>query len=215
MIRLVLLGPPGSGKGTQAERLSSEFGLTRISTGDILRAEVTRGTELGMSVKGIMEAGDLVPDSVVLDLVSREMESTGSGYVLDGFPRTVAQAEGLDGSLENQNTKLDLVIALELEDQVIVDRLRHRRSCPTCGAVYNLIAARPRVDGVCDACGSALVQRDDDKEETIRDRLRVYRDETEPLKKYYAERGILKGVDGRGGVPEVYERVKSVVAGLT
>jgi adenylate kinase len=152
---------------------------------------------------------------VVLDLVARELGKAGAGYVLDGFPRTVAQAEALERLLESRNGGLDIVVALELEDDVIVKRLRDRWSCPRCGAVYNLSAAPPKLRGVCDSCGAALVQRDDDREETIRDRLRVYRDQTEPLKHYYAEKGLLKGVDGRGGVGEVYERVKSIVAGLT
>ena len=214
MVRLVLLGPPGCGKGTQAEKLSTEYGLARISTGDMLREEVNGGTELGRNARAIMEAGNLVPDTVVLDLVGRRLNDAGAGYVLDGFPRTVVQARMLDRMLEDSDGGLDLVVAIELEDEVIVARLENRRVCPNCGTVYNLVAASPRIEGICDLCGAQLVQRDDDMEETIRERLRVYRERTEPLKTYYGEKSILREVDGRGRVEEVYGRVKATIAGL-
>jgi adenylate kinase len=212
---LVLLGPPGCGKGTQAEKLSAEYGLARISTGDMLREEVNAGSELGKKVEVIMEAGELVPDSVVLNLVGTRLKSASRGYVLDGFPRTVEQARLLDRLLENTKGGLDLVIALKIDDGSIVRRLRDRRSCPNCGAVYNLATAPPGVQAVCDSCGGDLVQREDDREETIRERLEVYRRRTEPLKSYYAEKSILRMVDGRGRVDQVYARIKTNIAGLT
>ncbi|MFQ5906531.1 MAG: adenylate kinase [bacterium] len=216
-MRLILLGPPGSGKGTQAEKLSEEYGLARVSTGDILREEVNLGTELGKKVKGIMELGELVPDKTILELIRGRLDRNhaSSGYILDGFPRTVAQAKALDALLEERGTRVDAVVALDVDDGVIVKRLSNRRSCPKCGAVYNLLTAAPSRDGICDSCGGALVFRDDDSEETVRERLRVYRSQTEPLKEYYAKACLLHEVDGEGTIEQVYERVKSSIGGVT
>jgi adenylate kinase len=162
-----------------------------------------------------MESGDLVPDSMILELVGKRLRSASAGYILDGFPRTVSQARALDSLLEDLDGGLDLVIALDIDDEAIVARLKARRSCPGCGRVYNLRTAPPKVEGICDFCGGSLVKRDDDTDETIRERLKVYRSQTEPLRDYYAERGILKVVDGIGGVDQVYDRVKSSIVGLT
>lgn len=215
-MRLILLGPPGSGKGTQSERLSDEYRLARISTGDMLREEVSLGTELGKEVKGIMELGKLVPDEIILELIRSRLDrdEASSGHILDGFPRSVAQARALDAVLEEKGTRVDAAIALEVDDEVIVKRLSGRRSCPVCGAVYNLLTAPPNTVGICDLCGEALILRDDDREETVRERLRVYRSETEPLKEYYAKTGLLQEIDGEGAVDEVYERVKSAIERL-
>jgi len=215
-VRLILLGPPGSGKGTQSERLSDEYRLARISTGDMLREEVSLGTELGKEVKGIMELGKLVPDEIILELIRSRLDrdEASSGHILDGFPRSVAQARALDAVLEEKGTRVDAAIALEVDDEVIVKRLSGRRSCPVCGAVYNLLTAPPNTVGICDLCGEALILRDDDREETVRERLRVYRSETEPLKEYYAKTGLLQEIDGEGAVDEVYERVKSAIERL-
>lgn len=215
-MRLVLLGPPGCGKGTQAEKISEEYGPARISTGDMLREEVSLGTELGNKVKDVMEKGELVPDRTILEIIQNRLgkENVSSGYILDGFPRTEAQAQEFDLLLKEKDSDLDAVIAFEIEDDVIVKRLSARRVCPKCGAVYNLITAPPSKDGVCDTCGEALVLRDDDREETIRERLRVYRMQTKPLKEYYADAGLLREIDADGTVNEVFERVKSVIERL-
>ncbi len=216
MMRLVLLGPPGCGKGTQAERLSREYGLARISTGDMLREEANLKSDLGRRVKGIMDAGRLVPDGVVLELVQKRTKAkdAAEGYVLDGFPRTLAQAEALALLLSGEKAGLDAVISLEIDDDAIVRRLSHRRTCSVCGELYNILSAPPEKDGICDSCGGALVQRDDDREETIRERLRVYRSETAPLKDYYSRAGLLHEVDGEGTVDKVYDDMRSIVAGL-
>ena len=213
---LVLLGPPGCGKGTQAERISEEYGPARISTGDMLREEVSLGTELGNDVKDIVERGELVPDGTILEMIrSRlEEEDASSGYIMDGFPRTLGQAEEFDLLMKEKGSEIDAVMAFEIGDDTIVKRLSSRRVCPECGAVYNLLTVPPGKDGICDTCGGALVLRDDDREETIRERLRVYRMQTRPLKEYYANAGLLCGIDADGTAGEVYERVKSIIGRL-
>jgi adenylate kinase len=216
-LRLVLLGPPGCGKGTQAERLSLEYGLARISTGDMLRDEVKLGSELGRRVKAVMDEGRLVPDGVVLELVQKRITAQGlvAGYILDGFPRTLPQAEALTLLLSGEEADLDAVISLEIEDDAIVRRLSHRRTCSACGKLYNILTAPPAKDGICDSCGGSLMQRDDDREETIRERLGVYRSETTPLKDFYSKAGLLHEVNGDRTVDQVYDDVRSIVAGLT
>lgn len=215
-MRLVLLGPPGCGKGTQADKISEEYGPARISTGDMLREEVGLGTELGNKVKDIMERGELVPDRTILKIIQNRLEKddASSGYIMDGFPRTVAQAREFDLLLKGKGAQIDTVIAFEIEDDVIVKRLSARRICGKCGAVYNLLTAPPAKDGICDSCGAALVQRDDDREETVRERLRVYRRQTKPLEEYYAKAGLLHEIDAGGTADEVFERVKLVVGRL-
>ncbi len=174
------------------------------------------GTELGKKVKDIMERGELVPDGTILEIIQKrlEKEESSSGYIMDGFPRTVAQAQEFDLLLKEKGSEIDAVLAFEIEDDVIVKRLSARRVCLKCGAVYNLLTVPPRKDGICDSCGGALVLRDDDREETIRERLRVYRRQTKPVKEYYAKAGLLCEIDADGTVGEVYEKVKSVIRRL-
>jgi adenylate kinase len=187
-MNLILLGAPGAGKGTQGALLADRFGLSRLSTGDLLRDAVRRGTPLGQRAKGYMDAGELVPDAVILDLVREVLvsEPKGSGgFLLDGFPRTLPQAEALDRLLADLGRPLDAVVVIDVPDEVLVQRLSGRRSCPNCGAVYNIYFEPPREAGRCDRCGGALTERADDTAETVRHRLEVYRRQTEPLVDYY------------------------------
>lgn len=210
-MNVVLLGAPGAGKGTQGALLAERSGAVRISTGDLLRDAVRRGTPLGQKAKGYMDAGELVPDDVILGLV-REVLTGGEverGFILDGFPRTLRQAEALDGLLAELGRPLDAVVVIEVPDDVLVKRLSGRRSCPKCGAVYNVYFEPPREAGVCDACGSALVERADDDAATVRRRLEVYREQTEPLIAYY-ERGTtpVYRVDGNQPVEDVQRALR-------
>ncbi|MBD3165916.1 adenylate kinase [bacterium] len=212
-MRVILLGPPGVGKGTQAQFLMDELKAIQLSTGDLLRAEVRAATELGTKAKEFMDAGKLVPDDVILGMIGRKMQDLGDKAVIfDGFPRTVPQAEGLDKLMESLNMKVDKAIELTVDDEVVVKRLSSRRSCPQCGAVFNLLFAPPKQDDVCDKCGHVgLIQRDDDKEDTIRNRLKVYHDQTAPLSNYYNTQGKLVQVEGDGTIEEVRDRVLAVV----
>lgn len=205
-MNIVLLGAPGAGKGTQAQMLVEEFGFEHVSTGDLLRAAVKAGTELGKEAKGYMDAGQLVPDSVVVGLVKEKLgEGSAAGFLLDGFPRNLAQAETLDGELAAMGLKVDAALLVDVEPQVIVDRLSSRRTCRTCG--YTGTAA----DKVCPRDGGEMYQRDDDKPETIKNRLAVYAEQTEPLVGYYRDHGILREVDGDRPQDEVYADVKTVL----
>ncbi len=195
-LNLVFLGPPGAGKGTQAERISKRLGLKRITPGDILRKEVGKGTRLGKEVEEYMKRGELVPDEMVLEIIGAELKRVGQGFILDGFPRTVAQAKGLDKILESRRWPLHAVIFLDVSDDEIVRRLGARRICLRCGAVYNMITSPPRNNETCDRCGAHLVRRRDDEPETIRKRLQVYTQETAPLIDYYEEKGLLVRIDG-------------------
>ena len=198
---VVLLGPPGAGKGTVAKRLSAEFGYLHLSTGDILRDEVARGTELGRKAKAYMDAGELVPDELILAMV-REQVAGRSGILFDGFPRTLAQARGLE-----EIAPIDAVVFLELDRDTVVERLSARRVCPKCGALYNLLTQPPKEDGRCDRCGAELVQRDDDRPEVISRRFQVYMRDSAPLVDYYQEKGILVRVDAARPPEEVYAAV--------
>ncbi len=214
-MNLVLLGPPGSGKGTQGERLAARSGVPKYATGDILRDAVRRGTALGDDAKRYMDAGELVPDEVVLGLVREALatpEAT-AGFILDGFPRTVAQAEGLQALLEERDAKLDAVVYFDVPEEELIRRLAGRRSCPSCGAVFNVHSDPPAVTGTCDSCGSKLETREDDREETVRNRLRVYHEHTRPLLRWYGEGSVLREVAALGSVEEVYERLLAVVDG--
>ena len=203
---VVLLGPPGVGKGTQGTLLATDNDWRHLSTGDLLRSHRKQGTELGRSAQAYMDRGELVPDALILDLVRGTLTSLalGAGVVLDGFPRTEAQARSLDPVLAEVGRRVDLVVVLEADDDVIVQRLSGRRSCPRCGAVYNLQSNPPVKEGICDRCGGELVQRGDDRPETIRRRLEVYQEETEPLVRYYdrSPSEVIK-VPGDGSVEEV------------
>ncbi|WP_152543852.1 adenylate kinase [Thermoanaerobaculum aquaticum] len=212
---VVLLGPPGAGKGTQAKRLAATFNLLHISTGDLLREEVGKGSELGQQAASYMQKGELVPDDLVAKmLVTRLHSQQGlAGCVFDGYPRTRAQAELLDGLLAELGRRVDVAVYLEVPDDEVVARLGGRRSCPSCGAVYHLRTQPPARDGVCDVCGSQLVVREDDKEEVIRQRLAVYRTHTEPLLELYGGRGVLARVPGQGTPEEVFLRLADAVRG--
>ena len=194
-MKLILLGAPGAGKGTQAEILSAKLGIPTISTGNILRAAVKEGTPIGLEAKRYMDAGQLVPDSVIIGIVAQRLEQPdcAGGFILDGVPRTIGQAEALDAA----GVTFDHVLSIEISDGEIEERMEGRRVCQSCGAPYHVKAKPPKREGVCDSCGGALIQRDDDKPETVRHRLEVYHRETEPLKDYYQGKGILVPVDNR------------------
>jgi adenylate kinase len=207
-VRLVLVGPPGAGKGTQAQFIASHFAVPKISTGDIFRANVSEGTELGLEAKKYMDAGDLVPDEVTIGMVEDRLsqDDATEGFLLDGFPRTVHQAEVLDGMLGQKGAAIDVVLELVVDDEEVVRRLSGRRTCRRCGHVWHVDFDPPTTPGACDRCGGELFQRDDDSEDTIRHRLEVYADQTSPLVGYYGDRGLLRGVDATGPVEDVTER---------
>jgi len=208
-MRIVLLGAPGVGKGTQAQRLAQRVGVVRISTGDLLREAVRQQTPLGMEAKRYMDQGALVPDSVMIGLVREQLAARrgGSGYVLDGFPRTIAQADALSQLLEHAREPLEAVINLEVDEQELIRRLSGRRSCPKCQRVYHVESAPSASGAQCEGCGTTLVQRDDDRAETVKNRLKVYRDQTSPLLDYYGKRGLLRSLDGLGSVDGVTDRI--------
>jgi len=212
---IILLGPPGVGKGTQAKMLVDATGLRHLSTGDLLRAARKEGTELGIKAQAFMDAGELVPDSLIVDMVAEELAgmSPDQGIVFDGFPRTAPQAEALGPVLVTAGRQVDSVIVLDAADEVIVKRLAGRRSCPECGAVYNVHFTPPVEDGVCDRCGTALVQRADDEPETVVNRLEVYRNQTEPLIRYYGDTATpVYTVVGDRGVEEIAQAVLAAVS---
>lgn len=212
-MRAVLVGPPGAGKGTQAQILASELSVPKVSTGDIFRANVSGGTELGRRAKEYMDRGDLVPDEVTNAMVKDRLaqEDAASGFLLDGFPRNVPQAETLTGILADLGTGLDLVLELRVDEEEVVRRLSGRRSCPECGRVYHVEYDAPRVAGRCDDEGAELYQREDDREETIRHRLKVYREQTAPLVEFYEGRGLLATITATGSVEEVTARAKAAI----
>ena len=196
--RIVLLGPPGAGKGTHAKLLSERYGLPHISTGDILRTRISDGTPLGKKVRSFVEKGQLVPDDLVIKMVNERLEQADAqaGFILDGFPRTVEQAKALDEILSARETAIDLALDFDTSEEVIVDRLSGRRTCSKCGTNFHIRNIPAKRDGICDYCGSALSQRKDDEEATVRKRLQVYRKQTEPLIEFYRKRGLLRVVDG-------------------
>jgi adenylate kinase len=210
-MRVVLLGPPGAGKGTQAGRLSDRLGAALISTGDIFRRNADEGTELGGVAQGYMSRGELVPDDVVVAMVAEALGGAGHGFVLDGFPRNIAQAEALERRLHELGLPLDLVLAFLIDDEEVVRRIAGRRVCLSCQTPYHVDTGPPTREGVCDACGGRVVQRDDDREEVVRRRLEVYHASTKPLIDFYAERGLLREVDGSGPKEEVAARVDEAV----
>lgn len=203
---IVLLGPPGSGKGTQGEKLSEELGYTRLSTGDMLREAVRNGTELGKQAKSYMDSGALVPNDLIIGLMKEKIAQAKGGVILDGFPRTVEQADALAQQLD-----VDLALNLDVDDDELINRLTKRRSCPNCNAVYHLIYNPPKTEGVCDKCGGALYQRDDDKEETVMNRLKVYRENTMPLIDYYGKKGTLVTIKGVGSIDDIFKQVEKAV----
>jgi len=213
-MRLILLGPPGAGKGTQAQRLQDAYGIVQLSTGDMLRAAVAAGSEVGLKAKAVMEAGDLVSDDIMVRIISDRIDQAdcANGFILDGFPRTVAQAEALDVMLKEKGLKLDAVIEMEVDDGVLVDRISGRYTCGNCGAGYHDHNLKPKKDGVCDRCGGTeFVRRADDNAETVRSRLQVYHDQTAPLLPYYRARGVLQSVDGMAAIDDVTGAMKAIL----
>ncbi|MFN3479403.1 MAG: adenylate kinase [Thermodesulfovibrionales bacterium] len=212
-MRLVLLGAPGAGKGTQAKKLIEKYGIPQISTGDLLRAAVSAGTQLGKEAKSYMDKGELVPDRVVLGMVEERLKQDDckKGYILDGFPRNVAQAEALDKMLSGLGMSLDAALSVDVPFDDLMKRLTGRRTCKSCGQMYNVYFNPPKKEGICDKCGGELFQRDDDKEETIKKRLEVYNSQTAPLIEYYGKKGILKSVKGTGSIDEIFNNICKVL----
>ncbi|MDR4475875.1 MAG: adenylate kinase [Nitrospira sp.] len=215
-MRIVFLGAPGVGKGTQADRVTAQFGWPKISTGDLLREAVRNQTALGVEAKKSMDAGKLVPDSVVIAMVREKLldRSCEKGFILDGFPRTVPQAEELGSILRDKGLQLDRVVNFRVSREDVIKRLSGRRSCPKCQSVFHKQFAPPKIDGQCDRCGSSLVQRNDDKPETIEARLQVYDAQTAPLINYYEQKGRLSHLDGAGAMDQVYGRLSTLLSGL-
>ena len=212
-MRIILLGPPGAGKGTQAKLLIERLGIPQISTGDMLRAAVKAGTPLGEEAKAYMDRGGLVPDAVIIGLVRERLQvpDCSRGYILDGFPRTAAQAEALETTLKDLLLSLDHALCLEVPSEDLVSRIAGRRTCRNCGAMYHLRFSPSKRAGVCDACGGETYQRDDDREETVRQRLLVYEEQTAPLIRFYDRRGLLRRIPGTGEIAEIFARmVKSL-----
>lgn len=212
-MRLVLLGAPGAGKGTQAKKLIDKFGIPQISTGDILRKNVADGTPLGKEAKVIMDSGGLVSDKIVLGLIEDRLKQSDckKGFILDGFPRNTAQAQSLDGILKNLGMPIDSALSVDVPKDDLMKRLTGRRTCKGCQQMYNVYFSAPKKDGVCDKCGGALFQRDDDKEATIKKRLDVYDAQTAPLFDYYGKKGILKSVQGVGSIDEIFSKVCKIL----
>ncbi|MDO5520747.1 MAG: adenylate kinase [bacterium] len=212
-MKIVMLGAPGAGKGTQAKKIAEKYQLPHISTGDIFRANIKNGTELGQKAKTYMDQGLLVPDELVVDLVVDRLkqEDCKNGYILDGFPRTIPQAEALDAALKAINETMDYAINVEVPDENIINRMSGRRACVSCGATYHLQFNPTKTEGVCDACGSELILRDDDKAETVKKRLDVYHDQTQPLIDYYKNAGILVDVDGTVDMNDVFNAIVQIL----
>ncbi|MBR6238848.1 MAG: adenylate kinase [Lachnospiraceae bacterium] len=212
-MKIIMLGAPGAGKGTQAKMIAEKYGIPHISTGDIFRANIKQGTPLGMEAKGFMDKGQLVPDiltvKILLDRVSDD--DCKNGYVLDGFPRTIPQAEVLENALNEMGDKVDFAIDVDVPDENIVRRMGGRRACVTCGATYHIEHVPPKKEGICDKCGSELILRDDDKPETVKNRLAVYHEQTSPLKDFYNKKGILKTVDGTRDMMEVFGAITDIL----
>jgi adenylate kinase len=213
-MNVILLGPPGAGKGTQAKMLVEEYQIPQISTGDILRAAVKEGSPLGKEAKACMDKGDLVPDSVVIGIVEERIQQPdcAKGYMLDGFPRTVPQAEALDGMLKNLSSQIDHVVSIEVANEELVGRLTGRRTCRDCGVGFHVMFDPPEQEGVCDKCGGELYQRDDDNVETVSSRLEVYESQTLPLIDYYGAQEKIRPIDGVGDIKEIFARVTQVLS---
>lgn len=212
-MRLLIFGPPGSGKGTRARLISRLLKIPVITTGDMLRGEVSRETEVGLRAKAYMERGELVPDELVIELVEERLrrEDCSEGFILDGFPRTLRQADALDRILGERGVTLDLVLNIVVDPEVVVERLSLRRWCPRCGAIYNLKYDPPRVDEICDECGAQLIQRSDDREEVVRRRLRVYEEQTRPILERYMERSLVREMRGDIPIEEIPREVEEVL----
>ncbi len=212
-MKIVMLGAPGAGKGTQAGLICEKYGIPHISTGDIFRANIKNGTELGKKAKAYMDQGKLVPDELTIQLLLDRVakDDCRNGYVLDGFPRTIPQAEVLTKALAKTGEKVNFAINVDVPDENIVNRMSGRRSCPKCGASYHIQYIPPKKEGICDICGAALIQRDDDKPETVKNRLKVYHEQTQPLIDYYEKAGVLKTVDGTKDRDEVFADITAIL----
>lgn len=212
-MKIIMLGAPGAGKGTQADKICAKYNIPHISTGDIFRANIKNNTELGQKAKSYMDKGELVPDELVVDLVVDRIKADDctNGYVLDGFPRTIPQAEALDAALAAINDKVDYAINVEVPDENIINRMSGRRACVACGATYHIVHIPTKVEGVCDKCGADLILRDDDKPETVKNRLNVYHEQTQPLIDYYKAKGILKEVDGTVDMKDVFAAITDIL----
>ena len=212
-MKIIMLGAPGAGKGSQASRIAKEYQLPHISTGDIFRANLKEETELGKRAKSFMDKGELVPDDITIAMLLDRIhkEDCKNGYILDGFPRTIPQAEALKEALAKKNEKIDLALDVEASDELIIKRMAGRRTCPACGAIYHIVTLPPKTEGICDRCGADLIQRKDDNEETVKNRLKIYHEVTEPLISYYKQEGILEEIDGAEELDKVFEKVKRII----
>lgn len=212
-MKIIMLGAPGAGKGTQAKKIAAKYEIPHISTGDIFRANIKNGTELGKKAKTYMDQGLLVPDELVVDLVVDRVnqDDCTKGYVLDGFPRTIPQAEALDAALEKMGQKIDYAIDVDVPDENIINRMSGRRACLNCGATYHIVSIPPKKEGICDVCGSDLVCREDDQPETVTNRLKVYHEQTQPLIEYYKAKGVLRTVDGTLPMTEVFDAIVKIL----
>lgn len=212
-MKIIMLGAPGAGKGSQASRIAKEYQLPHISTGDIFRANLKEETELGKRAKSFMDKGELVPDDITIAMLLERIhkEDCKNGYILDGFPRTIPQAEALKEALAKKDEKIDLALDVEASDELIIKRMAGRRTCPACGAIYHIVTLPPKTEGICDRCGADLIQRKDDNEETVKNRLKIYHEVTEPLISYYKKEGILEEIDGAEELDKVFEKVKRII----
>ena len=212
-MKIIMLGAPGAGKGTQAKQIASKYSIPHISTGDIFRANIKNGTELGKKAKEYMDQGLLVPDELTCDLVMDRIaqDDAKNGFVLDGFPRTIPQAEALDAALTKIGQSMDFAIDVDVPDENIINRMSGRRACLNCGATYHIVSIPPKNEGICDTCGNELVLREDDKPETVKKRLDVYHDQTQPLIDYYNGKGILKSVNGTQPMEKVFEDITAIL----
>mgnify|MGYP002674636172 FL=1 len=213
-MKIVMLGAPGAGKGTQAIKIADKYDIPHISTGDIFRANIKGGTELGQKAKSYIDKGELVPDEVTIGMLLDRIaqDDCRNGYVLDGFPRTIPQAESLTEALKSQGDKIDFALNIDVPDEAIIERMSGRRACPKCGATYHIVYAAPKTENICDKCGTELIIRSDDKPETVKDRLNVYHQQTEPLIAYYKAAGVLREVNGTQELPKVFEDVVAILS---
>lgn len=212
-MKIIMLGAPGAGKGTQAKKIAAKYAIPHISTGDIFRANIKNNTELGQKAKTYMDKGELVPDELVVDLIMDRFKEAdcANGYVLDGFPRTIPQAEALDKALSANGESVDYAINVEVPDENIINRMSGRRACVGCGATYHIQFNPTKVEGICDACGEKLILRDDDKPETVKNRLSVYHEQTQPLIDYYTNAGVLRTVDGTVDINDVFQAIVDIL----
>lgn len=213
-MKIVMLGAPGAGKGTQAIKIADKYDIPHISTGDIFRANIKGGTELGQKAKSYIDKGELVPDEVTIGMLLDRIaqDDCKNGYVLDGFPRTIPQAESLTEALKSQGDQIDFALNIDVPDEAIIERISGRRACPKCSATYHIVYAAPKTENICDKCGTELIIRSDDKPETVKDRLNVYHQQTEPLIAYYKTAGVLREVDGTQELPKVFEDVVAILS---